>query len=189
MKRSIIFILLFIVLCSINTVYADKALSEKDYRSQMVMPDMPAVLNVGSTLDCGDYQIKLGGQPLVTKTSSKLLASGDKSWLIVRIGIKNITEEPIVWLDPESFHVEEYYLNILGRTYNMNSYMSAKAAGSYNLPPFYTVIQPGAELSTFVAFEVYGDVDGWIMTFSPFMRDEDGPTSSVSFTLPKATRQ
>ena len=189
MKRSIFFILLFVLLCSTGIALADQAITETEYRKQMVMPEMPEVLNVNTWLDCGDYQIRLGAQPLVTKTTSTLPASGDKSWLIVRVGIKNVTEEPIVWLDPESFHVEEYYLNLIGATYGLNSYMSAKAAGSYNIPPFYTIIQPGAELSTFAVFEVYSEVDGWVMTFSPFTRDAEGPTESVSFTLPKATRQ
>ena len=177
------------LLCSFGAAAADQALTENQYRSQMVMPDMPEVLNPNIWLDCGELQLRLMGQPLVTKSTSSLVASGDKSWLVQRIGIKNNGEEPIVWLDPQSFQVEEYYLNLLGRTYPLNSYMSAKGSGSYSLPPFYTIIQPGAELSTVIAFEVYGDVDGWIMTFSPFTREMDGPAESVSFTLPKATRQ
>ena len=189
MKRSLFFILIFILLCSFGAAAADMAQTENQYRSEMVMPDMPEVLNPNTWLDCGDLQLRLMGQPLVTKSISSLMASGDKSWLVQRIGIMNNSEEPVIWLDPQSFRVEEYYLNLLGRTYPLNSYMSAKSAAAYSLPPFYTIIQPGAELSTVIAFEVYGDVDGWIMTFSPFTREMDGPAESFSFTLPDVTRQ
>lgn len=189
MKRSIFFILIFTLLCSFTMAAADDALTETAYRAQMEMPDIPEVLNPNVWQDCGPFQIKLTGQPLVTKSTASLMPSGDKSWLVQRVSIKNNSEEPVVWLDPQSFHVQEYFLNIVGRTYDLNSYMSAKAAGSYNLPAFFTIIQPGAELSTLVAFEVYGDVDGWVMTFSPFTREAGGPAESVSFTLPKATRQ
>lgn len=188
MKRYLL-VMILILLCTVNSVTADTAVTETEYRTQKGLPDIPDVLNVNTWIDCGDFQIRLGGQPLVTKTSAGLKASGDKSFLIVRLGIKNITEEPIIWLDPQSFSVKEYYMNLLGQTYKLNSYMSAKAAQAYNLPAYFTNIQPGTELSTFAVFEVYAEVDGWVMTFNPFTRDEDKAADSVSFTLPKATRQ
>ena len=188
MKHYILVIFL-ILFCMVGSAAAETALTETEYRTQTGLPEIPEVLNVNSWLDCGSFQIRLGGQPLVTKTSSGLKASGDKSFLIVRFGIKNISEEPIVWLDPQSFSVQEYYMSLLGQTYKLNSYMSAKAAQAYNLPAFFTVIQPGAELSTCIVFEVYAEVDGWVMTFSPFTRDKNKAADSVAFTLPKATRQ
>ncbi len=188
MKHYILAIFL-ILLCMVNSVTAETALTETEYRTQAGLPNIPEVLNVNSWLDCGNFQIRLGGQPLVTKTSSGLKASEDKSFLIVRLGIKNISDQPLVWLDPQSFSAQEYYMNLLGQTYKLNSYMSAKAAQAYNLPAFFTVIQPGAELSTCVVFEVYAEVDGWVMTFTPFTRDENKVADSIAFTLPKATRQ
>lgn len=189
MKRFILFLLIFALFFPVGKTLAEKALTETEYRTNMGLPDIPEVLNVNTWLECGAFQIRLGGQPLLTKTSSGLKASGDKSFLIVRLGIKNMSEEPVVWLDPQSFNVKEYYINLTGRTYKLNSYMSAKAAQSYNLPAYFTPIQPGAELSTFAVFEVYGEVDGWVLTFSPFTRDMSEADSSIEFTLPKVTRQ
>ncbi len=189
MKRSITICLIVILLCSFGAASADRGISETDYRKQMSNPDLPEVLNVGKYLDCGDLQIKLMAQPVVSVSATGLKASGDRSFLVTRIAIKNNSDEPVKWLTPQSFHAQEYYLNIIGHTYDLSSYMSAKVAASFSLPAFFTIIQPGAELSTVMVFEVYGDVDGWIITFSPFTREADGPEESVSFTLPKAVRQ
>jgi len=189
MKRTLIICLIVILLCSFGAVSADMGITETDYRKQMTQPDIPEVLNVGTYLDCGDLQIKLMGQPVVSVSTTGLKASGDKSFLVIRAAIKNNSDKPVKWLDPQSFHAQEYYLNIIGRSYDLSSYMSAKAAASFSLPAFFSIIQPGAELSTVIAFEVYGNVDGWVITFSPFTREAAGPDTSVSFTLPKVTRQ
>ncbi len=162
---------------------------EEYFRKVMIMPDMPDLLNISTWLECGKYQIHLISQPVLTPSTTNIKASGEKKFLIIRVGIKNTSDEPVYWLDPGSFHAQEYFLNILGQSYELYTPMSAKVAGSFTLPPFFSPIQPGAELSTVIVFEVCGDVDGWILTFSPYTRDEDGPEDSVSFTLPKVTRQ
>ena len=163
--------------------------SEKEYRLTMEMPDMPALLNVGTTLECGSLSFRLMGQPVVTPSTTGLKATEDNSFLIIRAGIKNNSDEPLFWMDPDSFHAQEYYLNVLGRNYGLNTPMSAKVAGSFSVPPFFSPIRPGTELSTILVFEVCGDADGWIFTFSPYTREKTGPADTVSFTLPKVTRQ
>ena len=189
MKRLMLFISLFLTLFLSGLCYADTALTETQYRSQMSTEFLPEPLTVNVFSDCGDYQIRILGQPLVTAATSGLNASGDKSFLILRVGIKNMTEEPIIWLDPDSFHVQEYYLDITGQTYDLNYPMSAKAAQAYNIPAFYSIIGPQQELTTMLVFEIYGEVDGWIMTFSPYTREMEGSQNEYSFTLPKFIRQ
>ena len=188
MKRIFFFALLIVSLSILGTCYGDTALTESQYRSQISPDIFPETLNVNIFADCGDLQIRVMGQPSVSVSTSGIHAYGDKSYLILRVGIKNLSEEPVIWLDPESFHVQEYYLDIFGETYNINPYMSAKAAQGYNLPAFFSVINPQQELLTMLVFEVYGEVDGWIMTFSPFTREFDEAQESITFTLPKAGR-
>ncbi len=190
MKSNILFLFLVLALLAVSgNVYADHAVTETEYRNQMDLHNIPEVLNVNSWIDCGNFQIRLMAQPVVTASTTNLKASGNQSFLVVRASIKNLSDSPVSWLEPKSFQVKEYYLDILGGTYTLNHYMSAKTAQSFNLPAFFTQIQPESELSTVLVFEVYGNVDGWVMTFSPFTRDEEKPVESVSFTLPKALRQ
>ena len=189
MKRYCLLITIFVLLFSFGISNADQAMKESEYRTQMSMEAFPETITVNVPTDCGDYQIRVLGQPLVTVSTSGLHAYDDKSYLILRVGIKNNSENPVIWLDPESFQVQEYYLNIYGISYELNHYMSAKAAQAYNLPAYYSVIKPEQELSTMLVFEVYGNVDGWVFTFSPFTREMDEAEDSVSFVLPKFTKQ
>lgn len=189
MKRFIFSILLFILLFSFSISFADGIITEKEYRDAMTMDSFPNIIKVNEWIDCGEYQIRIMGQPLVTASTSKLHAYDDKSFLIVRVGIKNNTEKPVVWLDPESFFVQEYYLDIQGATYGLNSIMSAKASQAYSLPSFFGSLQPEKEFLTVLVFEVYGAVDGWIFNFNPFTRDENSGKDTVSFLLPAALYQ
>ncbi len=189
MKQYILFLLLMVSFAFYGSCHADTALTETQYRNQMSTEVFPETLNINTPINCGNYQIRVLGQPLVTVSTSGIHAYDDKSYLIIRVGIKNLSEEPIVWLDPKSFHVQEYYLDIFGATYDLNYYMSAKAAQAYSIPAFYSVINPQQELLSMLVFEVYGEVDGWILSFSPFTREMNEASESISFVLPKFIRQ
>lgn len=198
MKRyffiSVIFIL---ILVSFSECFADEVWSETEYRRIMDTSQMPGTIYHNTWTDCGEsFQFKIMTQPIVTPSTTGIRATGPlkrstaiNSFLIVRVGIKNKTDHIVSWLEPKSFSLQEFYLDIPGGTYYLNSYMSAKAADSFNLQVFFSPIQPGGELLTVLVFEVNPDVEGWIMTFSPFTREQDGPESSISFKLPKANRQ
>ena len=189
MKRYIVLTFFILLFVPVKKIFASDIMTEKEYREQMSMDVFPDILNINTYADWEDYQIRIMGQPTVTVSTSSLRAYDDKKFLILRMGIKNISENPIVWLDPKSFHVQEYYLDFFGSTYGLNHIMSAKASQASSLPPFYSVIQPNSELLTVLVFEVYGEVDGWILTFNPFTREDEQSDNAFSFVLPKVLYQ
>ncbi len=197
MKKFSLFAIAFLlaVVC-FGICFADESWSETEYRRIMDTSKFPAVIYHNTWTDCGDFQFKLMAQPIVTPSTTGIKATGPlkrsttiNSFLVLRVGIKNKTDHIVSWLEPKSFTVQEYYLDIPGGTYTLNSSMSGKAADSFNLPIFYSPIQPGGELATVLVFEVYGEVEGWIMTFAPFTREQEGPEHSITFRLPKPNRQ
>lgn len=190
MKKNLkIFITLtcFLLLASFITASA-QTMTETEYR-KTIAPEFPDVLNVGVYQDCGNFAIKIGSAPIVTKSANKLAANDDLSYLVMRVSIKNLSDRIVSWLSPKSFTLTEYFMDNTFTSYGLNRIMSAKAAAGFSIPAFFAPIQPGAEISTAIAFEVYGDVDGWILTFSPFQRTEEGPETEIRFTLPKAQYQ
>ncbi len=151
--------------------------------------DYPSMLKVGESLDCGKFQIKIIGQPILTKSSNSLIANVDLKFLILRIGILNNSERVEGWLLPGSFKVQETYAGHAYGTYSLDYIMSAKAASGYNLPVFFSDIEPGEMLSTVLVFEVFPEAENWIFTFSPAKFADEISLETVRFLLPNALRQ
>lgn len=186
MKRMIIAAVLLALLCSFASAFADTAKTEKEYRAENA-PELPETLNMGTTLDCGDYSIRLMSVPSGTNSIVSINTANSMKYLVLRVGITNHTDHVVSWLDAKSFFVQEYFLDEFHGTYALNHYMSAKAAQSYGLAAYFTAIQPGAELSTVLVFDVYPGADGWVMTFAPFTRSEASAKEEIRFALPKTT--
>lgn len=157
--------------------------------SNEVISNFPEILNVGSILECGDYQIQIMGQPVVTKSSNSIIADLDLKYLIVRIGISNTSDQTKKWLAPNSFTAQETYLNHAYGTYHLDYIMSAKASSGFNLPPFFSSIEPGKMLSTVLVFEIFPEAENWIITFSPSTFTGETSSENVKFLLPKALKQ
>ena len=154
-----------------------------------VIPNFPEILNVGTTLDCGDYKIQILGQPVVTKSSNSIIADLDLKYLIVRIGITNTSDQTKKWLTPNTFTAQETYLNHAYGIYRLDYIMSAKASSGFNLPAFFSSIESGKMLSTILVFEVFPEAENWIITFSPSTFTGETSFENVKFLLPKALKQ
>lgn len=186
-KTALFFIFLLLMLFFTVSVYAFDVVPSKEY----AFPDeseLPAVLNVGVPVECGDLKIQLYMQPVVTKSMNSIVADNDMKYMIIRVGITNIGEETIGWLTPDSFVLSEYYRNReYGKTF-LNSLMSAKIAPGFTLKAFYTPIAAGKMVIMPLVFDVYGEADGWILTFAPHTFGETA-ADEVRFRLPKALFQ
>ncbi len=160
----------------------------RDYRA----PEgdvLPEVLNAGIPLECEPYQIRVMGQPVVTKSNNGMIASKDMNFLIIRIGLTNLSDAPIGWLTPDSFLVRETYMGRIYGTYTFNTIMSTKAAAGFNLPAFYKPVNPGETMQTAIVFKVFPGAQGWILKFTPRHFGEDEASCSVEFQLPQAVIQ
>lgn len=183
MKRTVFFIVILVLLCSSMSVFADLAKTEQEYREEQSIT-LPETLKMGSAMDCGDYTIRMMALPSGTTSILGNNAGTNKKYLILRLGITNNSDHMISWLDEKSFSLREYYMGEYYGTYALNQIVGAKAAQSIGFGAYFMPIQPGEELSTVIAFEVFPGADGWVMTFSPFTREEDGPKESIEFKIP-----
>ena len=150
--------------------------------------DLPKVLNIYETIDCGDFSFQLTHQPVVSKSMNAIIGDLDFQYMIVRGNITNNSERTIGWLAPDSFSLTEVFHNQEYGTYLFDPLMSAKGAVGYSVKAFYSPIEPGASLQTVLVFEVFPDVDTWIFNFSPHILGETAD-DSVKFILPKAYYQ
>lgn len=187
-----IFTYLFIAVFSLLLIWipaiGGSAIPSSEYKT-IADPGFPEVLNIGTVLECGDFKIQVMGQPVVTKSSNSMIADGDMKYLIVRVGITNLSEQRIGWLSPDSFQVQEVYLSHAYGIYSLDSIMSAKASVGFSQPPFFTLIEAGKMVQTTLVFEVFPEAQGWILSFTPKTVDNDTELGSVQFTLPKALIQ
>ena len=147
--------------------------------------DLPEILNINQTIECGDYSFRLTHQPIVSKSMNAIVGDLDFQYLIVRGSITNNSERTIGWLTPDSFSLTEVFRNQEYGTYPFDPIMSAKGAVGYSVKAFYTPIEPGASLQTVLVFNVFPDADGWIFNFSPHILGET-TDESIRFMLPKA---
>lgn len=150
--------------------------------------DLPGVLDLYKTVDCGSYSISLTHWPLVTKSMNSIVGDYDFQYLTVRVAITNNSEETVGWLAPQSFGIKEVYRNRIYGTYTFDPLMSAKGAKGFSLNAFYSPIAPGATLYTMLIFDVFPEADSWIFTFSPHVLGEE-PGETLEFTLPAAVFQ
>ncbi len=187
-RDSIILLTIFFLLLVPIRVFADNEFLSKDYLMNYEN-NFPEILNVGTKLECGNYEIQLMAQPVVTKSSNTLIADLDLKYLVVRIGITNKSEETIGWLTKESFQVQETYMNHAYGTYGLDMVMSAKASVGYSQPVFYSPVEPGKMMQTTLVFEVFPEAQGWIFTFNPNTLGSEKNNDMVQFQLPKALMQ
>ena len=150
--------------------------------------ELPPVLNVGVPMECGDYEIRLISQPIITKSMHAIVADDDMKYMILRVGITNNGEETVGWLTPDSFELQEIYRNKLYGKTLLNSLMSARISAGYSLKTFYAGIEPGQMLLTPIVFDVFPEAEGWILTFSPHVFGEEA-AETIQFRLPKAAIQ
>ena len=176
------------ILLSCLPAFAGDAIPSSDYIA-LEPTELPEVLNVGMVLEDRNYAIQIKGQPVVTKSSNSLIAALDLKYLIVRVGITNLSEEPVGWLSQDSFHVQETYMGHAYGTYSLNTIMSAKASVGYSQPAFYGTIEPGKTLETTLVFEVFPEAQGWVFEFTPKVLGNAEADASISFQLPKALVQ
>ena len=176
------------ILLSCLPAFAGDAIPSSDYMA-LEPAELPEVLNVGTVLEDGSYAIQIKGQPVVTKSSNDLIAYLDMNYLIVRVGITNLSDETVGWLSHDSFHVQEIFLGRAYGTYPLNTIMSAKASVGYSQPAFYSTIEPGKTMDTTLVFEVFPEAQGWVFEFTPKILGNAEADASISFQLPKALIQ
>ncbi len=169
-------------------VRASDVVLTRDYRPPEA-GGLPDVLYAGMPMDCGPYQIRVMGQPVLTKSNNGMIASKDMNFLIIRIGLTNIDDKTLGWLLPDSFLVEEVFNGRVYGTYTFNTIMSAKAASGFNLPAFFKPIKPGETMQTAIVFKAYPGAQEWILTFSPKHFGDEEAECSVRFRLPPAVIQ
>lgn len=160
----------------------------RDYRVPKA-GELPEILYAGVPMDCGPYQIRVMGQPVVTKSNNGMIASHDMNFLIIRIGLTNISDKTVGWLTPDSFLVRETFMGRIYGTYTFNTIVSAKAAAGFNLSAFFKPVNPGETMQTAIVFKVFPGAEGWILSFSPKTFGEENPSCSVEFQLPPAVIQ
>ncbi len=186
--RMLIFTLLLWSLPVFLPVQAGDIVPLREYQAPEA-DELPDILYQGNPMECEPYQIRLMGQPALTKSSLGMIASHDLNFLILRVGLTNMTENTIGWLTPDSFLVQEIYNSRIYGTYTFNTIMSAKVAAGFNLPAFYEPVKPGQTMQTILVFKVFPGAQGWILTFSPKHFGEEEASCSVSFRLPPAIVQ
>ena len=191
MKRKYDLILLAAVLLVFmmqTGAYAEGIVLKSDYRpaASTVLPD---VLNVGIDLDCGPLAIRLSVPPILTKSGLGIVADSDAKYLVLRVCLTNKSDETISWLTTDSFSIQETYMDQYYGRYKLDAIMSAKIAAGYKLPAFYSPIEPGRMLQTILVFDVFPDIQSWVVTFSPKVFGEAEAEETVLFQLPKALVQ
>ena len=159
----------------------------RDYQPTGVS-ELPQVLNVGIPLECGRYEIRIMGQPIITKASLGMVADLDLYYLIIRVGLTNIGEQTIGWLTPDSFEIRETYHGRVYGTYKMDPIISAKIAAGFKLPAFYTQIEPGGSIQTTLVFSVYYGAESWILTFAPHVFGDEA-AKTIEFQIPQGLMQ
>ena len=182
-KMMLITVGLLVLLCSLSVNASDLTLSYY-YRNDSD-PDFPQTLYVGWVAKAGRYQIKLLQDPVVTKSSQYMVADEDTKYLILRVAITNISDEPGGWLAPDSFSLQDTYRGRIYGTYYLDMPVSGKVAWGLKQPAFYSEIKPKETLYTAIAFMVYPDVKSWLLTFAPHCYGEE-PEETVRFQLPLA---
>lgn len=151
---------------------------------------LPDILNVGVPLQCGDLQIMLMGQPVLTKSNVGMVAELDMNYLTVRLAFTNNSEKTVGWLMPDSFLVQETWNHRIYGAYHLDPITSAKVAAGFKLPVFLTPIEPGKTLQTPLVFSVYPGAQSWILSFSPRTIGEEAPSAeTVRFQLPAVITQ
>lgn len=184
---ALLWAILFISLTYLPSFAGDAIPSSRYFT--LTPAELPEVLNVGTILEAGNYAIQIKGQPVVTKSANSLIAYLDMKYLIVRVGITNLSEETIGWLAPDSFHVQETYMGHAYGTYALNTIMSAKSSVGYSQPAFYEEIEAGKTMDTTLVFDVFPEAQGWVFEFTPKMLGNAETEASISFQLPKALVQ
>lgn len=189
MKKVNILILtvLFLLITALfSAVFADDGITPGYLYRPEKDPAIPQKLYVGWIKECGRFSIRILQQPILTKSTNYMVADADTMYLTVRVAITNKSSESAGWLAADSFILQDTYYGRIYGTYKLDVPISAKSAQGFKTPVFFSEIKPGDTLNTVLVFEVYPDVESYIMTFSPRAMTEASPEDTVSFVLPYA---
>lgn len=188
-KHLIFFLILAFILLLHMPAAGNEGISfMRDYHPSGI-PELPEVLNVGIPMYCGNYQIQIMGQPIITKSGIGMVADLDMYYLIIRVGLTNMSEKTVGWLTPGSFIIQETYNRRIYGTYSMDPIISAKFAAGFKLPAFYTQIEPGQTLQTPLVFSVYSGAQSWVLTFDPHVFGQEEAAEPIRFQIPAALLQ
>ena len=190
MKHRIFFLTALLILLLCLSAAADTGITPVSEYISKDTDELPDVLNIGVPLQCGDLQIMLMGQPVLTKSNLGMIAELDMNYLTIRLGFTNTSDKTVGWLMPDSFLVQETWNHRIYGAYRLDPIISAKVAAGFKLPVFFTPIEPGKTLQTPLVFSVYPGAQSWILSFSPRMIGEEAPNAeTVRFQLPAAVTQ
>lgn len=187
MKKTLLILifLMLAVLIAPQAAFAGDVTPGYLYRSQ-TDPDIPPVLYVGYTKDCGNFSIRVLQQPVLNKSTNYMVADNETRYMTVRVAITNKSSEPAGWLAPDSFTLQDTYLGRIYATYKLDLTISAKTAEGFKEDVFFSEIKPGGVLFTTLVFEVYPEAQSYILTFAPRSFSDEAPAETVRFTLPRA---
>ena len=186
MKKRIIAVLLltFLSVMVLQSAYAEEEA-------------IPERMRVGVIGKCGDmFEFRLAAIPTITSGISGYHAGYDMNFLILRVGIKNLTGDTVS-LSRDSFKLTEVYNSIYYGTYNLDKAISYQAAFVGNDQPTYDdPIAPNEERPTTLVFDIYPNitesrypkVTGWVFTFDPVYPNQNGKSCELRFLLPEAER-
>ncbi len=181
---------LFVFFIACIPAFAEDLVLSSDYVPSYAEPEtFPDVLKIGASMECGTLSFKLTAQPVITKSGHGILSDQDTKYLVIRLNITNSGDETVGWLTPDSFYVQETYLDQIYGTYRLNVIMSAKMASGYHVPAFYSSIAPGKMIQTVLVFSVFPEVDSWILNIAPKVLGETEAEDVIRFQLPKALVQ
>lgn len=183
---TLVFISIFLIILPVN---AQMIVTKEEY-IEAHKADIPVTLKLGMTLDCGNLRIRLLSAPILTKSAvSGMVADANYEYLVFRMGITNTGTEPVSWLMPDSFSLQENYLGFGFGVYPLDYVMSGKATrNGTGDKVFFDSIKPGEELITNLIFEVFPDIENWSFRFAPRQRSESKASCRIEFIPPKEIR-
>ena len=187
-KVPLLLIVCFYMLFNSAAVFADGAVSLKDY-SRGDNPELPDVLYSGFPIENENFRLRLWGAPVLSRSSSQMLADLDMKYLLIKLEITNKGENSVGWMRHESFTLQDTYLGRIYGTFKLDVAASAKASSDAAWDMFFSEIAPGQTIRTTLVFEVYPDVESYIFTFSPQTFYGGSLGESIQFQLPPAFEQ
>lgn len=189
--RYLLITLVLLSICLIILPVDAQMIVTKEEYIEAHKANIPVTYKLGMTLECGNFRIRLLSAPILTKSAvSGMVADGVYDYLIFRMGITNTGTEPVSWLTPDSFSLQENYLGFGFGVYPLDYVMSGKATrNGTGDRVFFESIKPGEELITNLIFEVNSDIDNWVFRFAPRQRSENQAVCRIEFIPPKEIRQ
>ena len=99
MKHRIFFLTALLILLLCLSAAADTGITPVSEYISKDTDELPDVLNIGVPLQCGDLQIMLMGQPVLTKSNLGMIAELDMNYLTIRLGFTNTSDKDFYGVD------------------------------------------------------------------------------------------